>query len=1266
MKSILKSHRIASCICAGLLTGAIGINSAAADDTPKPKAPPAAVLVPQLVDTIYPQTNIHFSSDETLAVSMHREHLHVWHLGTGTLLRVVEQPGITHYRDLRFENASHKIISVNFDFTIQEWDLETGRSTKVMPGRKYGGPGIMLAENTNRAFWLEFDGYLRTADLITSKTPEKALTAERIRAFGGKGPEGTTDALIQKPLPEATLYDMSISADGKTGLVQRGAQLQSVEVYNLDNAKLQCKIEPAKDQKGPRRYTLFPGGKHIFSTAFLQMPIIFSADRCKPAFELPFTTEHVRAVSITKDGQKALLSDSKNTKIIDINSKKIVFELPDTNSISEIAISPSGRIGLLSGPNRLELWDIHTGQMIRSLSADKAPVSPIKALAFSPTSGRIIASSFTIQHPILSIWDLPTLSPIGSLPVQAGLSARLYISADGSRAWAAGGVPRILSHWDFSAAMNARPEHFVPGSTHAQSAHITKIFERPINESEIAINTAGTLALTLDTHINKKGNPPNTLVRDLILWNGALPKTISTLNTTERFRPLALAPDGRLAAIARYDTKTQSEHIHIWNTSTGTQINTIKLDSLYIWSAAFAPDNKTLAATDITPGSFGESRIHLFDAETGQLVRTLKGGFTAVYALSFSPDQKTLAAGYGDRFTRLFDLNTGALISSKPLAGHTTYITSTAFSKDGRHLFTGSEDGVLRVHRLDQPASAVLITSGTDWLVYTDDGYFDASRRGGNLVAATSGLSPFRIDQFAVQKNRPDIILQRLGLGTPALIEHFRRRYERRLQKLGLREGDEGIQFQNAPRAAISGLTIEKKQATLGFELNAEGKDLFRYNIFVNDVPLFGAVGKPVSGKKASLKESFELSSGKNKIEVSTLDAAGNESLRDYRIVDHKDKTPGDLYYLGFGVSHYKNPAYNLNYPHKDILDLGDVLKAGEGAFQHVHIATYINEQVTVDAVRNAKNLLKNAKVDDTVILFVAGHGVREPGALGDYYFATHETDIKNLAGTAANFELIEDMLQGIAPRKKLLLMDTCESGEEDDELSSNTSESSSNTTGGRGLRPRTTRALVLEQAQTKSKSKSSYRLALFDRNRYVYNDLSRRSGAIVLSSSLGRELSWELDELQNGIFTEELLLALTGQAKAADLNNDQWLSIDELRDYISQSVPRRTGEKQHPTIDRDNIEINFGLPVVPSASAIAMRSDPTLREDRSLLASRSMGNAAGTRGQSGPSQQKTPMPRACGCRIPTDSSENAIGFTSVFIASLMYRIRRRRRGLRD
>ena len=48
-----------------------------------------------------------------------------------------------------------------------------------------------------------------------------------------------------------------------------------------------------------------------------------------------------------------------------------------------------------------------------------------------------------------------------------------------------------------------------------------------------------------------------------------------------------------------------------------------------------------------------------------------------------------------------------------------------------------------------------------------------------------------------------------------------------------------------------------------------------------------------------------------------------------------------------------------------------------------------------------------------------------------------------------------------------------------------------------------------------------------------------------------------------------------------ADKNNDKIISIDELREYIMEAVPKISDNLQHPTLYSDNIYQKFGFPLV-------------------------------------------------------------------------------------
>jgi WD40 repeat protein len=84
-------------------------------------------------------------------------------------------------------------------------------------------------------------------------------------------------------------------------------------------------------------------------------------------------------------------------------------------------------------------------------------------------------------------------------------------------------------------------------------------------------------------------------------------------------------------------------------------------------------------------------------------VRTLAGHAGAVRALAFSCDGR-LASGGADRTVRLWDVEAGR--EAGVLLGHTTAVTTLAFSPDSRRLASGDGDGVVKLWD-PAPAEAV-------------------------------------------------------------------------------------------------------------------------------------------------------------------------------------------------------------------------------------------------------------------------------------------------------------------------------------------------------------------------------------------------------------------------------------------------------------------------------------------------------------------------------------------------------------------------------
>ena len=93
-----------------------------------------------------------------------------------------------------------------------------------------------------------------------------------------------------------------------------------------------------------------------------------------------------------------------------------------------------------------------------------------------------------------------------------------------------------------------------------------------------------------------------------------------------------------------------------------------------------------------------DHKIRFWEATTGACTKTLSFGESQLNCLSISPDKSLLAAG-GNSQLQLFDIK-GSSSDGKPLIsyeGHSGNVTAVGFQRDLKWLYTGSEDGTVRV-----------------------------------------------------------------------------------------------------------------------------------------------------------------------------------------------------------------------------------------------------------------------------------------------------------------------------------------------------------------------------------------------------------------------------------------------------------------------------------------------------------------------------------------------------------------------------------------
>lgn len=569
------------------------------------------------------------------------------------------------------------------------------------------------------------------------------------------------------------------------------------------------------------------------------------------------------------------------------------------------------------------------------------------------------------------------------------------------------------------------------------------------------------------------------------------------------------------------------------------------------------------------PRFWASSQIFLWDINKGTLPPIITPELPCADIAAYDDNNDLIAVGGNCGTIGILNMSSRKWL--KNLSKYQSSVTRIRFSLDGRYLFSSFSDGMIKIwNTANWEEVSLLSDTENEWIIFTPDGYFDASPHGGDLLAMVNGLTAYGIEQFAIRNNRPDLILERMGFGAPEQITYYQLLHKKRIDRLGFTEAMLNSAL-NVPEANIIKAVRDGKFINIEYELSDSKHPLSRFNIFVNNVPVFGPDGKRIRGRKARGIERVELGVGRNKIELSAVNSAGAESYRAFTYSEYKDKTPGDLYYLAFGVSRYRDSSLNLSYADKDVKDLEIEIQKMEKSYKRIYSRILINSDVTSENLRNAGAFLKDATVDDTVILMIAGHGGHSKGSRPDYYYLPHDADPDSLEKTGIPFEDIEGILADISSRKKILLIDTCESGELEEGVFTQHLALAKE----RGITARTYR----KPARMGGKGEEPRRGYLSERNRFIYNNLARRTGAVVFSSSGGKEMSYESSDIMNGFFTEQVINALSD--KTADINADGMISMQELKAYVREAVSNDTGGLQNPSIDRDNLSQEIELPVL-------------------------------------------------------------------------------------
>jgi hypothetical protein len=327
----------------------------------------------------------------------------------------------------------------------------------------------------------------------------------------------------------------------------------------------------------------------------------------------------------------------------------------------------------------------------------------------------------------------------------------------------------------------------------------------------------------------------------------------------------------------------------------------------------------------------------------------------------------------------------------------------------------------------------------------------------------------------------------------------------------------------------------------------------------VNETPVFGQRGISLRRRNLHYFDStitIKLSQGENRVECSITNTNGTESYRMPLTINYTPtvKQKETTHFIGIGIDRFSDSQYNLQYGVKDIRDLTDSLNMKYKG--DIIIDTLFNQDVTLANVKALKKKLLETTEHDKVIIAYSGHGLLSRDF--DYYLSTYSVNFEKPEQNGLPYEELENLLDSIPARKKLMLIDACHSGEVDkDEMTAQHKKADSLglKRGEKGFRPVKTKSVGLQNS--------------FELMQSLFVNVGKSTGATIISAAAGTQFALERDDLENGVFTYSILEAMKKYST---------MTVSGLRRIVVDRVSELTKGLQQPTSRNENKIVDWKI----------------------------------------------------------------------------------------
>jgi WD40 repeat protein len=699
------------------------------------------------------------------------------------------------------------------------------------------------------------------------------------------------------------------------------------------------------------------------------------------------------AVGFSPDGSRAVTGsydhDLRLWRVAD--GKEIARMTGHGDMVQSLAVAPDGTIASGDWSGEIRLWDARDGRFLRALARQGTVVG---SLSFSP-DGKLLLSGTggTANHHVF-MWDVVKGKEIVTYTGHDNIVAATAFSPDGRWAATGGGNNQEIHLWD---PHSGKPRPGPDGKPFRLAGRGQTVWAAGFSADGQRIGWGNAW---------RQSSPVN---------RGPLEQGLTL--------PLGQGALGALIAVGEAE------------------------------AGAFRRAQGSFGGFSLSHrkgGAYGGDAI-LDISKDGRVVASVARDATNGFAhrsYSFTPDGETVISGGSNGVLTAYGRAGNKL---GHFVGHQGDVWAVAPSPDGRFLVSGSADQTVRLWNLKTRELLVTLFRGADgeWVMWTPQGYYAGSPGADKIVGwqinrgAENAADYVTAEQLRKHLNRPDIVAKAIQLASAEEAVHTSYGTQFKLSDLLARPAPHLRILSPAPDSTVTAAG----SVAVKIALDATPDPVARIRIQVNGRQLDDML--PENGPKFGPGEqefSVPLAKGKNTIVITALNEIGWSKVQDGTLsltnaIEGALDKRGTLYLLAIGVSKYPGiaalcqpkPNCDLAYTGADAIAFADNMESKLGALHEKVVRRVLVDGGKSDGaptaanIVNALGLLSRAQPNDTVAVFLAGHGMNDGP---NYRFLSTDAAMGDgmiLPATVVPWYAIEEAVDG-AKGRRLLFIDTCHS----------------------------------------------------------------------------------------------------------------------------------------------------------------------------------------------------------------------------------------------